>query len=93
MFSFFKKESQKKVFNTQYNVWDIVSWKVISVKIYWVKVDISCPQEGFIHLTEVSWQVIEDIHSVIKEGQQIDAKIIGVDKRRNRILLSIKDTI
>ena len=44
--------------------------------------------EGLVHISEISWERIEDPRSHIKLGDQVDVKIIAVDKER--LSLSIK---
>lgn len=44
--------------------------------------------EGLVHISEMAWQLIEDPRSVVKVGQTVKAKIIGIDG--TRISLSIK---
>lgn len=49
----------------------------------------STPQvEGLVHISELDWQLIEDPRQVIKVGDKIQAKIIGIDG--DKISLSIK---
>lgn len=44
--------------------------------------------EGLIHISEISWERIEDPRNHIKVGEEVDAKIVGIDKER--LSLSIK---
>lgn len=44
--------------------------------------------EGLAHISELAWQLIEDPRSVVKIGEQVKAKIIGIDG--TRISLSLK---
>ena len=44
--------------------------------------------EGLVHISEMAWQLVEDPRQVIKIGQKIKAKIIGIDGPR--ISLSLK---
>ena len=47
--------------------------------------------EGLIHISEISWERVDDPREYIKTGQTIKAKIIAIDK--DRLSLSIKQTI
>lgn len=49
--------------------------------------------EGLIHLSEVSWEKLEEVPSEYKAGEKIEAMIIGLDKKTNRINLSLKRLI
>jgi small subunit ribosomal protein S1 len=46
--------------------------------------------EGFVHISEVSWEKLATIPEVFKAGDKIKAKIIGFDRESKRINLSIK---
>lgn len=44
--------------------------------------------EGLIHISEISWDRVEDPNQYVKVGDQVEAKIIAIDK--DRLSLSIK---
>lgn len=44
--------------------------------------------EGLIHISEISWERVEDPRDYIKNGQVVEAKIIAIDK--DRLSLSLK---
>lgn len=44
--------------------------------------------EGLIHISEISWERVEDPRDYVKTGQTVQAKIIGIDK--DRLSLSLK---
>jgi small subunit ribosomal protein S1 len=44
--------------------------------------------EGLVHISEISWERVEDPRKYIKVGEKIKAKIIAIDK--DRLSLSIK---
>lgn len=44
--------------------------------------------EGLIHISEISWERVEDPKDYVKVGQSIEAKIISIDK--DRLSLSLK---
>lgn len=44
--------------------------------------------EGLVHISEISWERVEDPRKYIKNGQTIKAKIIAIDK--DRLSLSMK---
>lgn len=46
--------------------------------------------EGFIHISEVSWENIADLAGLYKAGDSLEAQVIGVDKEARRINLSLK---
>ncbi len=46
--------------------------------------------EGLIHISEISWERVENPRDYIKTGQEVEAKIIAIDK--DRLSLSLKQT-
>ena len=44
--------------------------------------------EGLIHISEISWERVEDPRKYVKNGENIKAKIIAIDK--DRLSLSLK---
>ncbi len=46
--------------------------------------------EGTLKASEMARDRVEDIRTVLKEGEQLEAKFIGVDKKSRTITLSIK---
>ena len=44
--------------------------------------------EGLIHISEISWERVNDPKEYVKVGQEIEAKIIAIDK--DRLSLSMK---
>lgn len=44
--------------------------------------------EGLIHISEISWERVEDPRKYVKVGEEIEAKIIAIDK--DRLSLSLK---
>ncbi len=46
--------------------------------------------EGLIHISEISWERVEDPRKYLKTGEEVEAKIIAIDK--DRLSLSLKQT-
>jgi polyribonucleotide nucleotidyltransferase len=46
-------------------------------------------QEGLIHVSELSNEYVKEVSEVVKEGQEIKVKLIGIDDQ-NRVKLSMK---
>jgi ribosomal protein S1 len=50
--------------------------------------DVHQELEGLIHISELSWELIENPHDFIKVGENVTAKIISIDN--GRVALSLK---
>ena len=46
--------------------------------------------DGLVHLSEISWERIQHPNEVLKVGQEVQVKVISVDRDRKRIGLSIR---
>lgn len=51
------------------------------------------PIDGFLHIGEISWARIAHPNEVLKEGQQIQVRVIKIDKDKNRISLGMKQLV
>ena len=47
--------------------------------------------EGLVHISEISWERVAQVSDKLKVGDNVDAKIISIDK--DRLSLSIKQTL
>ena len=55
-------------------------------------VDIGVHQDGLVHISQISKNYVKVPSEVLKVGDQVKVKVIGVDVPKKRIQLSIKDT-
>lgn len=46
--------------------------------------------DGLVHLSEISWERIDHPKEVLEVGQEVEVKIISIDRERRRIGLSIR---
>ncbi len=68
----------------------VVKGRVITLDTKGASVDLGHGVEGTLRASELSRERIEDARSVLKEGDEIEAKFIGVDRKNRTITLSIK---
>ncbi len=54
-------------------------------------IDIGVHQDGLVHLSEISDSYIKHASQVLKVGDNVTVRVIGVDLDKNRIALSMKD--
>jgi small subunit ribosomal protein S1 len=48
--------------------------------------------EGLVHISELSDQHVRSVGDVVKEGELIECKVLGLDMKQRRISLSVKAT-
>lgn len=68
----------------------IVTGRVLSVDAKGAIIDLGEGVEGSLRTAELSRERIEDARVLIKEGEEVEAKLIGVDRKNRTISLSIK---
>jgi small subunit ribosomal protein S1 len=80
-------EKRKGLFK-KYNVGDVVDGKVVGISPFGAFIEFGESLKGLIHISELSWQRIEDIEKIISVGEKVKAKIISFDDAK--ISLSLK---
>jgi small subunit ribosomal protein S1 len=68
----------------------IVKGKVSRLEAYGAFVEIGAERPGLVHVSEISHEYVKNPSEVLKEGDEVDAKILDVDRRKKQIRLSIK---
>ena len=53
-------------------------------------IDLGEDLEGYLRASEISRDRIEDARSILKEGEEVEAKFMGIDRKNRTISLSIK---
>jgi ribosomal protein S1 len=60
------------------------------IESYGVFVNIGAERPGLIHISELARGYVSDPHEVVKVGDTIEAKVIGINKRKKQIDLSVR---
>ena len=68
----------------------VVSGKVVRLETYGAFVDIGAERPGMIHISELAHGFVKDAKDVVKEGDEVEAKILSVDAKKRQIRLSLK---
>ncbi|OVA08678.1 Ribosomal protein S1 [Macleaya cordata] len=92
---FSEKEAIWSKFSGQVKVGDIFEARVGSVEDYGAFVHLLFPDgyyhiTGLVHVSEVSWDLVQDVRDILNEGDNVRAKVIQIDRKRLRVTLSIK---
>jgi len=69
----------------------IVKGKVSRIEKFGVFIDIGAERPGLVHISELTRGYIRDPHKVVKEGDEVEAKVIEVNRRKKQIKLSMKE--
>jgi predicted RNA-binding protein with RPS1 domain len=68
----------------------VVKGKVVRLEKFGAFVDIGAERPGLVHISEMTHGYIRTPSEVVKEGDEVEAKVIAVDKRKKKIKLSMK---
>lgn len=74
---------------TSLKVGDVVEGTVTGIVDFGAFVNVD-GIEGLVHISEISWERVNEVKDVLKVGDKVKAKIISIDK--DRLSLSIKQT-
>jgi small subunit ribosomal protein S1 len=78
--------------NGQFNVGDIVTGVVKRLVNFGAFVEIAPGVEGLVHISQIAHRHVATPFEVLKEGQEVQAKVLDFNPAEKRISLSIKET-
>lgn len=76
----------------KFHVGDIVSGTVKRLVGFGAFVEVAPGVEGLVHISQIAHRHIGTPHEVLKEGQQVNVKVLDFNPAEKRISLSIKET-
>ena len=73
----------------EFGVGSIVEGKVSGITKFGAFVTLPEGKSGLVHISEIAYSYVNDVHDHLSEGDQVEVKVIGIDDA-GRINLSIK---
>ncbi|QOP51229.1 30S ribosomal protein S1 [Lentilactobacillus parabuchneri] len=86
-----KAEEREKLMETLHEG-DVVEGTVARLTNFGAFVDLG-GMDGLVHVSQIAYERVDKPSDVFKVGQQVKVKVLSVDFDRNRISLSIKQTL
>jgi polyribonucleotide nucleotidyltransferase len=74
----------------QPEVGKIYKGKVKSILAFGAFIEIMPGKDGLLHISEVGWKHLQTLDGVLKEGQEIEVKLLEIDKKTGKMKLSRK---
>jgi ribosomal protein S1 len=68
----------------------VVKGKVTRLEKFGVFVDIGAERPGLVHISEMTHDYIRTPGDMVKEGDEVEVKVLDVDKKKRQIKLSMK---
>lgn len=78
--------------NSKFTIGSIVPGIVKRIASFGAFVEIAPGVEGLVHISQVAHRHIGTPHEVLKEGQEVNVKILDINPTEKRVSLSIKET-
>lgn len=72
-----------------FEVGSVLEGKVTGITKFGAFVSLPENRSGLVHISEIAYSYVNDVHDHLSEGQTVTVKVIGIDDN-NRINLSIK---
>ncbi len=79
-----------KIIDQKYKIGDLVKGKVSKLASFGAFVELQDDIDGLVHISQLSEDHVAKVKDVLKIGQEVEARVIKVDKVERRIGLSIK---
>ncbi|MCS7200103.1 MAG: S1 RNA-binding domain-containing protein [Thermodesulfobacterium sp.] len=80
-----------EILSKEIKVGSEVTGKVKSITGYGMFVEIREGVDGFVHISQISWDRIENLREFYKEGDEVKAQVLEIDPLKQRLTLSIKN--
>lgn len=68
----------------------VVKGKVVRLEPYGAFVDIGAERPGMVHVSELAHGYVKTPGEIVKEGDEVEAKVLDVNRKKKQIKLSIK---
>ncbi len=64
--------------------------KVVSTVSFGAFVEILPGKEGLLHISEIEWRKVDTVEDVLKEGDEVEVKLLDIDPKTGKLKLSRK---
>jgi small subunit ribosomal protein S1 len=79
-----------KEIDTRFHIGDLVKGTVSKLTNFGAFIQLSDDIDGLVHISQISEDRVERVKDVLKAGQEVEARVIKIDKIERRLGLSIK---
>ena len=81
------------IFKSQYNEGDVAEVKIVGITTFGAFAQIVPGVDGLIHISQIADKKIDSVANVLKVGDVLEAKIVGIDEENHKVSLSSRALI
>lgn len=74
----------------RYTAGVVVKGKVTGIRDYGAFVALDEETQGLVHISEITNGYVKDIHDFLQVGDEIEVKVLSIDKEHKKMSLSLK---
>ena len=74
---------------SEYEAGSMVNGKVKSITAYGAFIDIGAQTDGLLHISQLAAGFVSDVNDILKEGQDVEVRIVSIDEAKNQVALSL----
>ncbi|MFC4411339.1 S1 domain-containing post-transcriptional regulator GSP13 [Chungangia koreensis] len=74
----------------QYEAGEVLTGKVTGIQPYGAFVALDDETQGLVHISEITYGYVKDVHDFLSVGQEVQVKVMEVDEAAGKISLSIR---
>ncbi len=88
-------ETQKKIEEVKARVaiGEKYKGKVSAIMPYGIFVNLEAGPDGLVHISEISWQKVENLGELFKVGEEVEVMVLGINEADGKLNLSIKQLL
>ena len=85
-----EEENPWNIFKSKYGVDDVAEVKIVGVTSFGAFAEVVPGVDGLIHISQIADKKIDSVANVLKVGDVVEAKIVGIDEENHKVSLSIR---
>ena len=83
-------ENPWNIFKSKYAEGDVAEVKIVGVTSFGAFAEVVAGVDGLIHISQIADKKIDSVANVLKVGDVVEAKIVGIDEENHKVSLSIR---
>ncbi len=75
------------------NIGEKYKGKISAIMPYGVFVNLEAGPDGLVHISEISWEKVDNLAGIFEVGEQVDVLVLGINENDGKLNLSIKQLL